>query len=998
VRDATGDGGPGLEAVLFDLDGVLTRTAAVHAGAWKEAFDAFLRRHADATGEPFVPFDADAEYHDHVDGRPRLDGVRAFLAARGIPLPEGGPDDGPDADTVHGLARRKNDRFEALLRERGVEVFPGSVRLLRDLRAAGLRTGLVTSSRHGRAVVAAAGLTALFDAMVDGADAAALGLRGKPAPDLFVTCAARLGVEPGRAAVVEDAVAGVQAGERGGFGLVVGVDRGGQRDALLARGAGIVVPDLGSLRSDDLVVALREAREASIPRRVVQEGYDPAREHEMESLFALSNGRLGVRGALDTPLPGSHDDLFVAGVYDEARAGTSLGEPGLVHVLGRDDAEAELVRLPSPFRLRLSVGGVALDLSGDVWRAHRRVLDLQRAELRVATRFVTGPDRHVAVRTLRCASAADPCLLLHEIRVVLENHSADVVLDAALASLADPGVDAPHVVALPAEPVDGIDVRRFATRASGVELCVAARTTLVGHGQEAPPPSTPSTWRVAARIGEPLVFRRVIAVCTSRDADDPRRAAVERVRAVADDAFDDALAAHGARWRETWTRAGVHVEGDPAGEQALRFLAYHLTAAAGDDPRVSVGARGLTGRAYQGHVFWDVETFMLPFWVHTSPALARSALAYRHRTLDGARRRARDLGLRGACYAWESTLSGADVTPREVLVGTSKARVPIFTGTEQIHVTADVAHAVWRYVEATDDRTFLAEQGAEILVETARFWADRCTEEGGTRHLRGVIGPDEYHHGVDDNAYTNWMARLNLERAVDVAARLAREAPAAWGALVERCGIGADEPATWAEVARTLLCPVPDARGVIEQFAGFFDLEDVALPEEERFTSPIRHLFEWDRLQRLKVVKQADVLMLLHLCPERFGRDALAANYRYYEPLTDHGSSLSPPVHAAVAARLGLRDDAERYWRRSVGIDLSDVMGNAALGVHLASMGGTWQALVLGVLGVRFDDDGPVVAPDAAARLPSGWRRVALRLAWRGRVHPVEVTAPEATP
>jgi trehalose/maltose hydrolase-like predicted phosphorylase len=436
----------------------------------------------------------------------------------------------------------------------------------------------------------------------------------------------------------------------------------------------------------------------------------------------------------------------------------------------------------------------------------------------------------------------------------------------------------------------------------------------------------------------------------------------------------------------------VRVAGSPATEQALRFGAYHLVSAADRDPRVSVGGRALTGRAYEGHVFWDVELFKLPFYLHTCPDVARCLLLYRHHTLDGARRRARELGHRGACYAWESTVTGDDVTPETIRLRTTGKEIPIFTGAQQIHVTAGVAHAVWRYWLATGDREFLRDAGAEILVETARFWASRSTPGPRGLHIRGVVGPDEYHHSVDDNAYTNWMARFNLERAAEAAGWLGRESPEAWGALRERLAVAPDEPRAWADAARALHCPGPDGRGVIEQFAGFFDLEDYPLPREERFRAPISRLFDWDRINRLKLIKQADVLMLLHVLPDAFPREVLAANYAYYEPLTDHGSSLSPGIHAAVAARLGLREDAERYFRESLWLDLSDVMGNSALGVHVACIGASWQALVFGFLGVRFDEEGPVVDPAAAARLPARWRAVALTLAWRGRGHRVEVT------
>jgi trehalose/maltose hydrolase-like predicted phosphorylase len=336
-------------------------------------------------------------------------------------------------------------------------------------------------------------------------------------------------------------------------------------------------------------------------------------------------------------------------------------------------------------------------------------------------------------------------------------------------------------------------------------------------------------------------------------------------------------------------------------------------------------------------------------------------------------------------------VTGDDVTPTTIRLKTTGSEIPIFTGTQQVHVTAAVAHGVWSYWEATHDRAFLRDAGVEILVDTARFWVRRSTQGPRHRHLRAVVGPDEYPHSVDDNAYTNWMARFNLERASWAAEWLEREAPKVWGGLVERLALTPDERREWTAAARELYCPGPDAHGVIEQFAGFFELEDYPLPREERFKAPIHRLFEWDRINRLKLIKQADVLMLLYLFPSRFPKEVIAANYRYYEPITDHGSSLSPAIHAAIAARIGLRRDAERYWRQSLWLDLSNTMGNSALGVHPACMGGTWQALVFGFLGVRSTDDGPLADPAALARLPERWRRVALDLIWRGRGHRVEV-------
>lgn len=725
--------------------------------------------------------------------------------------------------------------------------------------------------------------------------------------------------------------------------------------------------------------------------RVVQEGFDPAREHEMESIFTVGNGYLGVRGALDTPLPGSRADLYISGVYDRKQPGLPYSELEFMTVERGDYPYHELVSLPFPFAVRILVEDTPLDLLEGPWRELRRVLDLARGVLGLRYRFEDGRGRVTTVETLRCASLVNSHLCLQEIAITCENHCVPTVLDAAI-DVAALDTNHPHLTALasPVEVPAGVELHCFRTEASDYRVAVASRLTRIGADGDG------TRWESQVPVGGTLRFRRYVTVYTSRDGVDPAPAALAAVGALRWAQFGTLLAEHEAAWAGFWRCADVTVAGSPATEQALRFNAYHLRIATDTDPRTSVAARTLTGRAYEGHVFWDVEIFMLPFYLHTEPAIARSLLEYRHYTLPGAREHAAQLGYRGACYAWESTVTGHDVTPRQIVLKTTRRTIPIFTGTQQIHVSADVAHGVWRYWEATGDATFMRETGVEILAETARFWASRC--EPGTRqyHIRRVVGPDEYHHDVDDNAYTNWMARLNLQRAAQAARWLEELAPERWDLLAERLGIEREEVEEWRRVGETLFVPQPDARGLIEQFAGFFDLEDRALAADERFKAPIDRLFEWDRTNAMQVIKQADVLMLFHLFPEAFTDDVVAANYRYYEPRTDHGSSLSPAIHAGVAARLGLGEDAERYWRQSLWLDLSNVMNNSALGVHAACMGATWQALVFGFLGLRFD--GPVPRPQAlrAGRWPHDWRAVALELAWRGQRIPVAVSRQES--
>jgi alpha,alpha-trehalose phosphorylase len=970
-----------LAAVIFDVDGVVTRTAEMHAEAWKTVFDEVLRTWATAHGVPFRPFDEISDYLTYVDGRPRQEGVRNFLAARGIELPGGAVGDEPGLATMHAIAKRKDALFERTLRRDGARVYGSTLTLISALRAVGVVTGIVTSSRHGRVIMRCAGIDGLFDARIDGIDVEERKLQGKPCPDSFLECARALGTAPARSALVEDSAAGVEAGRRGGFGLVIGVDRGGNREALTARGADLVVRDLSELDVPAIQAALCN-RQQLLAWRIEQEGFDPVREDDMESLFTVGNGYLGVRGSLDSPLPGALDHMFVAGIYDRKQPALPYSEP---EFLTEDDSTyGELVSLPFPFRVGLTVGGTALCLRSGYWITHRRVLDLHEAMLASELRFdIQG--RRTLLCSRRMASLTELHLLLQELTVELENHSAMVELDA---SVDDPRLadKHPHLERIPVQGQStGVEVLQFKTRISRQHIAIAARTTLVGSGRDA------LQWNVPARIGTRLLFRRYVTVYTSRDVQQPVQAALEHLRALEWDAFDAHVASHCVNWREVWRHADIRIADQPDVEQALRFNAYHLRIAADHDPRTSVAARTLSGRGYQGHVFWDVEMFMLPFFVHAYPDIARQLLLYRHHTLDGARQRARAMGCRGACYAWESTVTGEDVTPRIIRLKTSGKEIPIHTGIQQIHVTAGVAHGLWRYWEATGDEEFLREAGVEMLAETARFWTSRCTRENGAYHLHRVMGPDEYHYDVSDNAYTNRLARFNLEQAWRAADWLQRRSPRHWHELALRLALAPGEPGRWLRTARELYCPRPRSDGVIEQFSGFFGLEAYALPGEERLKPPVSRLFDAERVNRLQLLKQADVLMLLYLFSEDFSSEVVRANYDYYEPRTDHGSSLSPAIHAAVAARLGLREHAERYFHQSLSLDLSNRMGNSAAGVHAACMGGTWQALVFGLLGVRWTDAG-VIVPDEAALLPDGWSSVEMELAWRGTRHTVRVT------
>jgi trehalose/maltose hydrolase-like predicted phosphorylase len=452
------------------------------------------------------------------------------------------------------------------------------------------------------------------------------------------------------------------------------------------------------------------------------------------------------------------------------------------------------------------------------------------------------------------------------------------------------------------------------------------------------------------------------------------------------------LAAHETAWRQHWDASDVIIEGDDKVQEAVRFAVYHLTSAANpEDECVSVGARGLTGDAYFGHVFWDTEIYLLPFYVGVWPEAARALLMYRYHTLHGARAKAAHFGFRGALYAWESADTGEETTPERV-IGADGTPVEILTGRMEHHISADVAYAVWQYWRFTRDDDFFLRAGAEMLLETARFWASRAVAEAdGKRHIRHVIGPDEYHEDVDDNAFTNVMARWNIGRGLETMDLLRERWPNHAAALREKLALGDDELADWRDAIARIVTGLDAATGIYEQFAGYYKLEQLDLSLYADRKMPIDVVIGPERTQRSQVVKQADVVALIALLPDEFPGAAAKANFRYYEPRCAHGSSLSAGIHALVAARLGETETALRFLRQAAIADL-ELDPNSAGGIRIAGLGGLWQAIILGFAGLDLKSDMLGIDP----RLPPHWRNLSFRVCWRGRYVAIRIAGKTA--
>jgi trehalose/maltose hydrolase-like predicted phosphorylase len=481
-----------------------------------------------------------------------------------------------------------------------------------------------------------------------------------------------------------------------------------------------------------------------------------------------------------------------------------------------------------------------------------------------------------------------------------------------------------------------------------------------------------SNGSVTAAAAQTIAGRRVerlVAYDVSVGGEPSPERACARVDDAGGKGFERLLREHRRAWARRWEQADVVVEGDDELQLRVRVALYHLMASAGERGESAVGARGLTGHAYRGHVFWDADLFVLPFLAATNPAAARSMLEYRVRRLPAALETARAGGRAGARFPWESAATGADVTPTAGRDRTGRV-VPIRNGLDEIHIVGEVAWAACCYAGWTGDEQFERGPGLRLLVETARYWASRVhVDRSGPAHLYGVIGPDEYHEPVDDNAFTNVLARWNLRTA------------AAWAEAADDQSVSGAERARWRSVADALVDGLDPATGVYEQFAGFNRLEPLRIVDvapRRPITADL--LLGRDRVRRAQIVKQADVLMLHHLLPGEAAPGSLEANLDFYEPRTAHGSSLSPGIHASLFARAGRIDSALDNLRMAAAVDLDDLTHTAGGGVHLATMGSVWQALAFGFVGLR--PLGGTLSVDP--RLPDSWRALELGLRFRG--------------
>jgi trehalose/maltose hydrolase-like predicted phosphorylase len=708
--------------------------------------------------------------------------------------------------------------------------------------------------------------------------------------------------------------------------------------------------------------------------------FHPEKLRYYETIFTIGNGYLGTRAAFEERYDGDTPATMVHGIFNHAP----------------DVQVPELVNTPNWTEIGITVDGTPFKLitkSTDTLRppqglvlGYERKLHMDRGLLRRVVLFRAASGATVRIVFERFASLADQHIMAQRVHITAIDGAPEITLTSALdGNVTNNGaqhwgtmngsVDGQHIA------LHGITApSEYHIALNSVVLSDYTSTASIGQGRVS------GTITVKLDKDGEATFDKLTAIYTSRDTQEPQAAAKHKALVAATQGYDKLYHAHVEAWAAVWNALDVQIEGDEEAQTRVRFTTYHLIIAAPHrDDDASMGAKTLSGTGYKGHVFWDTELFMLPPFSLSLPNVARNMLMYRYKRLAGAREKARTSGYEGAMFPWESTDTGLETTPQWSDPQPDGTRIRIWTGDNEQHISTDITYSVLQYWRWTGDDAFLTQYGAEIVLDTAVFWGSRVQAINGRYELHDQIGPDEYHENIPNSVFVNRMVVWHLEQALNLLTWLGENAPTDAARLTQQLGLSEERLVHWQDIIAKMYIPFDNDKQIHVQFDGFFDMEYIPVPKYEPRVGGIWGFLGHERALQSQVIKQADVVMLMALLGDAVGdRQVMLNNWQTYYPRCDHGSSLSPAMHAWVAARLGLIEDAYHMFEHAIAIDLEDNKGNVADGIHGASCGGVWQALVFGFCGLYLDAHGrPAINP----HLPTHWKQVSFNVVYRGQTH-----------
>ena len=739
---------------------------------------------------------------------------------------------------------------------------------------------------------------------------------------------------------------------------------------------------------------------------IIEKGFHPEFLAQLETMLAVGNGYLGIRGCPEEGGPSAENGTFINGFYESRPI--IYGE----EAYGFPKTGQTMLNVTDSKIIKLFVDDEPFWLPNANFLSYDRRLNMQSGTLDREILWETPAGKQVLITSRRLVSFVHRHVAAISYRVTLLNAEAPVVISSEMVAnepIACANGEDPRQARIFAGPV--LHHRASYAKDRRIVLCHATEKThmtlacATDHVLETTCTYADKTvhtedfgqvaFTIQARSGCPIQVTKYMVYHTSQTASSEELCgrAEWTMDRVVNEGFQQLLSAQQQYMDDFWRRSDVRVK-DVREErtkrttveiqQAIRFNLFHILQASARAEDAGVPAKGMTGQAYEGHYFWDTEIYVLPFLTYTSPRIARNLLSFRYKMLPQARARAKQLGHRGALFPWR-TISGEE------------ASAYYAAGTAQYHINADIMYALRKYVQATGDEQFLRDCGAEMLVETARLWMDLgfySDKKGGKFCINGVTGPDEYNAVVNNNAYTNLMARENLRYAAQTVEALRSTTPDVYKALAYKTALEPSEVEAWKRAAESMYVPYDEKLKIIPQDDDFLDREPWDFRNTPRDHYPLLLFYHPLNIYRKQVIKQADVVLAMFLLGNAFSAEAKQRNFEFYDPLTTGDSSLSSCIEAIIASQIGDMDKAFRYGMAALLMDLADVGGNVKDGCHIASMGGTWMMLTYGFGGMREEDGALSFWP---RRAPGDNATLRFPLTYRGHMLEVEIALDTVT-
>ncbi|MFH0702508.1 MAG: glycosyl hydrolase family 65 protein [bacterium] len=723
------------------------------------------------------------------------------------------------------------------------------------------------------------------------------------------------------------------------------------------------------------------------PWFIVEKGFYQPREREIETILALGNGFIGTRNSLEELYEISDPGSFVAGIYEKD-----------VYY-----SYNSLVKLPDWTRIQVFIKDNIVDLLENKILEQKRYLDLKKGIYIREWKTQDSTGRITSVKIIKFISLNNKHEIFKSLIIKPENYSEKLrvisAIDGNITNFFDP--DFKFVQS------DKIITASVKTNTDKL-VAITQKSCFLRQGEFLLPDKNASLfyligsqskiiyekWEWKAEIDKFYTINSLLSVYSSFETPDPVEAIRKHLIKLEGNFYRDSLKSHIKKFKKRWNDTKIIISGDNKAQKWINFAIFRLiTAGEFSGNNCSIPARDLTGIAYKGHVFWDTEIYLLPFFIFTMPEVARALLMYRYNTLSGARKNAKKDGFKGASYAWESTDTGIEMTPSQVILPNGET-IKIFSGRYENHISPDIAYAVWQYWQVAQDEDFFVNYGAEIIFETARYCESLISKgNDDLYHIYNVVGPDEYHEIINDNAYTNFMVKFNLDIAGKTLNFLQEKHKNQYENLKIKINLLDQEIENWNKIKNSIYVSYIPETKIFEQFKGYFELDFIDINDYEPRTAPLDIILGREKIQKSQVIKQADVVMFLFLLANKFSEEEIETNYDYYEPRTGHGSSLSPGIHSIVAARLGKTDHAYKYFKQNSQIDLNNNMGNAAGGIHIASLGSMWMSIVMGFAGMYVYDEGLLFDP----HMPDSWNKLEFSIFWHSQRVNIEINKQEIT-